>query len=202
MSIDRLNAADLVNEPTWTLIIANRQGRPVRQISLLERTKVTVGRAADRDLILDDPRVSRFQCVLYLENRCWCVVDAGSAGGTFVDGERVRWRRLLDQRVVRIGGTTLWVRSGPLPPIDPSRNRLESQVASAAAAGTENASPGDTHFFDDAADDDAPLPLNPAPLTGPLPPGGDDPDDVGMDQTSVFLRENGDFIRPRTPLGW
>lgn len=196
VSIDAFPTDMLADEPSWTLIIADHAGRPMRQISLLERTKLTVGRSTTRDLILDDAKVSRLHCILYLERGVWCVVDAESAGGTYVEGQRVLWKRLHDQRAVQIGDTKMWIRQSPLPTIDPALNLPQSATDNTESEADPHSdpAPGDTIFWVDQWDDDAPLPLDPDAPT-PLeaaPDAGDE--DAALDRTSVFLREDDDFV--------
>lgn len=52
---------------------------------------VTVGRAANNDIMLDDPTVSRFHAAFQQEQRTgvWHLQDAESQNGTFVDEARV-----------------------------------------------------------------------------------------------------------------
>jgi ABC-type multidrug transport system ATPase subunit len=52
-------------------------------------TKVTVGRDADSDVVVDGPRVSRTHLVIEADERGWVVRDAASRNGTFLDGTRV-----------------------------------------------------------------------------------------------------------------
>jgi hypothetical protein len=56
----------------------------------LDAAVVCVGRAADNDLVLPDPEVSRHHARLFLHGTTWRVVDLGSTNGTRVNGERVR----------------------------------------------------------------------------------------------------------------
>lgn len=92
-----------------TLIIANENLTPLRRIGLDDRDRLTIGRSTNRDLIIRDPDVSRLHCVLYREQDTWCIADAGSAGGTRVDGARVLWKRLRPGRIAEIGHLRLWV---------------------------------------------------------------------------------------------
>lgn len=51
---------------------------------------ITIGRAANNDIVLHDPGVSKLQCYLHRFSGAWAVCDPGSTNGTFVDGARVR----------------------------------------------------------------------------------------------------------------
>lgn len=51
---------------------------------------VTIGRAANNDIVLNDPAMSKLQCYLHRFAGTWAVCDPGSTNGTFLDGARVR----------------------------------------------------------------------------------------------------------------
>lgn len=51
---------------------------------------ITIGRAANNDIVLNAPGVSKLQCYLHQFTGTWAVCDPGSTNGTFVDGARVR----------------------------------------------------------------------------------------------------------------
>jgi phosphoserine phosphatase RsbU/P len=60
----------------------------------LDRSPFAVGRKADKDLAIPDPRVSRDHALIVSENGQFYVVDQGSKHGTFVNGERVQRQQL------------------------------------------------------------------------------------------------------------
>ncbi len=80
--------------------------------------RLPIGRRLAAGLSLADPAVSRLHAwVDPVEADAdagvpagWAVHDAGGRGGTFVNGEPVRRRRLRDGDVVRVGGTALTYR--------------------------------------------------------------------------------------------
>jgi pSer/pThr/pTyr-binding forkhead associated (FHA) protein len=76
---------------------------------LAERPRVTLGRAQERELQLEDAEVSRLHAVLEREAEHWTVSDDGlSRNGTYVNGERVTERRALGEGdVLRLGLTQL-----------------------------------------------------------------------------------------------
>jgi len=56
---------------------------------ILHHTPFSVGRKADKDLVIADPRVSRDHAQIILEDGKLFLVDQGSKHGTFVNGERI-----------------------------------------------------------------------------------------------------------------
>jgi hypothetical protein len=81
---------------------------------VLEGDRVVIGRDADNDLVLSwDVEVSRVHALLERLAGSWTVVDDDlSRNGTFVNGQRVRGRRRLNDRdVVRVGATELLYRN-------------------------------------------------------------------------------------------
>jgi putative peptide zinc metalloprotease protein len=75
----------------------------------LTRT-LTIGRARDSDVLLDDPSVSRVHARIGLARGSPAIEDAGSRSGTWVDGHRVVRRRALhDGARVRVGDESIVV---------------------------------------------------------------------------------------------
>lgn len=70
---------------------------------------ITIGRAPDNDVVIDDQQVSRTHLQLILrDNGSVSIVDVGSANGTYVNGEKISGERILSKDdVVVIGSTTL-----------------------------------------------------------------------------------------------
>src|SRR5262245_29750638 len=60
-----------------------------RRVLLLEGDRLTLGSAADNDVIVDDPSVSRVHAMLHQLNGRWFVEDCGSRNGTAVNGRRL-----------------------------------------------------------------------------------------------------------------
>ncbi len=82
-------------------------GLPPRS-ELLRSENVVVGRAAEVDLILSHPEVSRRHCRILFESATWFIEDLGSQRGTVVNGNRISGRTSLkpgDQ--IQIGPITL-----------------------------------------------------------------------------------------------
>lgn len=108
-----------------TLVIADASGRVIRRIDLYGRERLTIGRSTQRDLIVNDPGISRFHCILYLEAGTWCIADAGSRGGTIVEGHGVVWKRMPPGRIAQIGHLLFRVESSEDVDLESPRPGLE-----------------------------------------------------------------------------
>ncbi len=94
--------------PTQTVATLDVDGRMYRIT-----TQVTViGRAADVDVVLDDPGVSRRHAEVHVLDGQARLVDLGSTNGTFVDGERVHAGLLADGSTIAVGRSRIVYRSG------------------------------------------------------------------------------------------
>jgi FHA domain-containing protein len=109
-----------------------REDRGAQRILRLERTRVTVGRAAGSDIWLAwDERVSRVHATLERTGPAWTVLDAGlSSNGTFRNGERVLGRgRLADGDELRFGRTLVVFRAPAAPQGTTTVTEHENAVA-------------------------------------------------------------------------
>lgn len=77
-------------------------GSEQRRIAL-DHVPFTIGRNPDRDLTITDARVSRDHAVIQSEGDDFLVVDAGSRGGTFLNGEKIDRRKLRSNDRVEFG---------------------------------------------------------------------------------------------------
>jgi DNA-binding SARP family transcriptional activator len=73
----------------------------------LERAVTTIGRLADRDLVIADPDVSRHHAEIRRDATRVRVLDSGSANGTYVNGNRVAEHELSHGDVIRVGSAEL-----------------------------------------------------------------------------------------------
>ena len=78
-----------------------------KQVFNLEETSINIGRRADNDLIVDDPRVSRQHAVLRAVNGRYILFDLDSTGGTLVNGEQISQRTLDPGDVISLAGVPL-----------------------------------------------------------------------------------------------
>ena len=86
-------------------------GRSIGQMFLLARDEVTVGRAPECDIFLDDEGVSRHHAKVVRREGAWILVDVGSTNGTYHRGELVDVHTLTDGDQIHVGtGTVLQFR--------------------------------------------------------------------------------------------
>ncbi len=78
-----------------------------RQYSLDPDRPMYIGRCPSCEIALSDPVSSRFHAVLYFEDGNWQIRDNKSRNGTSVNGQKTDHAMLIDQSVVRVGGTEL-----------------------------------------------------------------------------------------------
>ncbi len=69
--------------------------------------RVTVGRTVGADVVVPSPRVSRRHCAYVFEGGRWWLEDIGSAGGTWLNGERVTRAALEHGDTVNVGDVLL-----------------------------------------------------------------------------------------------
>lgn len=99
-----------------------RRGRAVKQAQLVVidgsgkgdavplRGEITVGRAGDATLDVEDDYASSHHARFYRDDESWIVADLGSTNGTVVNGLRIaRPTRVGDGDIVRIGRTSIKV---------------------------------------------------------------------------------------------
>ena len=78
----------------------------------LDRRELTIGRAEDSDLIVDDEFASTHHAKLVLINNDWLIQDLNSTNGTFLDGSRVGTPAVVKLNTpVRVGKTVFELRA-------------------------------------------------------------------------------------------
>jgi ABC-type multidrug transport system ATPase subunit len=65
--------------------------------------KVSIGRSSSNDIVIPEAAVSKAHAILHREGTAYFIEDAGSANGTFLNGERITRRALADGDVMTIG---------------------------------------------------------------------------------------------------
>jgi hypothetical protein len=86
-----------------------------REYVLADPSETVMGRASDVELILVEGMVSRRHAMLRLDGGILTIEDLGSMNGTFVNGERVRIRKLAEGDRVLVGTTIMKVEFSKAP---------------------------------------------------------------------------------------
>ncbi|HET6744717.1 MAG TPA: DUF3662 and FHA domain-containing protein [Candidatus Limnocylindria bacterium] len=87
-------------------LLVNTDGAPPVQFDL-GGALISIGRASDNDVIVDDAQVSRHHCQLKLQHGAYGFADLGSRNGSFVNGQPVTEVALGPGDVIRIGSTEI-----------------------------------------------------------------------------------------------
>ncbi len=83
----------------------------------LVKPVVTLGRALDNDVVIDDPRVSRHHAQLRVRQGRYVLYDTGSSGGTFVNNQPMSEVVLNAGDVISLAGTQIiFGEDAPTPP--------------------------------------------------------------------------------------
>jgi predicted component of type VI protein secretion system len=73
----------------------------------LDMDRARIGRAEENDLVLADPRASRFHAEIKRAPSGYIIRDLGSTNGTMVRGRKVQERLLEDGDTLVVGGTEM-----------------------------------------------------------------------------------------------
>ena len=84
-------------------LVVEETGGGVREY-IFDQDSVSIGQAADNDLVIDDSRVSREHCKIVHEPYGYLVVDLGSTNGTSVNRVRVREAYIRSGAALNVGG--------------------------------------------------------------------------------------------------
>ncbi|HVR43480.1 MAG TPA: FHA domain-containing protein [Thermoanaerobaculia bacterium] len=108
-----------------------------------------IGRDADNDIVLRDPRVSRHHARVVFEKGFFVVYDLASANGTFVNGKRIQVAPLVNGVQIRMGNTT--GRFSDDPAADQHSTVVDQPIdapgAAAESEGTPEGEPATTNPF-------------------------------------------------------
>lgn len=103
-------------QPQRPPALVMRQGPQPNQAFSLHKIVLTLGRAADNDIVIDDAEVSRHHARLTLRGNDWVLEDLGSRNGTFVNGQRITGPVLLRPgSQVALGPDVLFSMEGGVP---------------------------------------------------------------------------------------
>jgi hypothetical protein len=98
------------------VLVIQRGPQPGRAFGL-DKNVLSIGRAADNDIVIDDPHVSRHHARLIRWGDGWVIEDLGSPNGVVVNGHRIAGRVMLDAGShVALGSNVLFTLTGAYAP--------------------------------------------------------------------------------------
>jgi LysM repeat protein len=86
----------MAHQPTARPALIMQRGPQPGQVFGLHKGVLTIGRAADNDIVIDDPQVSRYHARLIRWGDGWVLEDLGSPNGILVNGQRISGRVMLN----------------------------------------------------------------------------------------------------------
>jgi hypothetical protein len=87
-------------------LLVRTEGAPQVRFDLGDAL-ISIGRASDNDVIVDDPEVSRHHCQLKLQHGAYSFADLGSRNGSWINGQLVTEVALGPGDSIRIGSTEI-----------------------------------------------------------------------------------------------
>lgn len=84
-------------------VLVVQRGPEIGQRFELAGDRLTVGRSADSDIMLDDVTVSRHHAEFVADGSGWRIVDLGSLNGTYVNRASVERHTLTSGDLIQIG---------------------------------------------------------------------------------------------------
>lgn len=86
--------------PRATVVLRSQKGARFD----LDKTVVSLGRALDNDVVIEDPRVSRYHAEIRLVGSRYVLVDLKSTNGSRVNGQLITQCALAPEDIVSLGG--------------------------------------------------------------------------------------------------
>ena len=93
--------------------VVREAGERVSRVVSLDGERFQIGSHSGNDLVLTDPRVSRFHCRVSRAERAWRIQDAGSLNGTFLGEVSVRDADLPARAEIRLGDSVIELSEAP-----------------------------------------------------------------------------------------
>ena len=137
----------MTTELAWWLRYRSGRG-PDRSVQLSPGALLTMGRAPESDIVLDDPEISRSHAKLEMRAEGVWVVDLGSGNGTYIDGQRIASHLWKPGHTLRLGAVQCELKRGdnPAPPLGqhpPKPNGAARQLDTVGRAMGSKQAPAD-----------------------------------------------------------
>lgn len=72
-----------------------------------QKNKKTIGRAPSNDIVIENVKASRFHAFIYEEAGDWYIEDNDSGNGTFVNGSKIKKKKISYSDIITIAGIPL-----------------------------------------------------------------------------------------------
>ncbi len=102
-----------ISAPRVEVVVEREAGVESLRVMVLDGERFLLGSHKKNDLVLDDPRVSRFHCCIERTESAWRVMDSGSLNGTYLGGLSVRDADLPASCSLQIGDSVVRMRELP-----------------------------------------------------------------------------------------
>ncbi len=104
--------------PTGPSVVLSYRGKAIRQIPVNQH-RISIGRAAENDICIDSPYISRQHATIFKNGAETTIVDLESKNGTFVNTRRIQVHTIADQDEIAVGYHTIQF-------LDPNAPRIHS----------------------------------------------------------------------------
>ena len=94
----------MASERVYVFLVQRRAGKPERLV-VWDTQDISVGRAPENDVVVDDPEMSRNHAQFYKSEGGYSVQNMSMSNSTHVNGEAVTSQPLRNKDVVRIAET-------------------------------------------------------------------------------------------------
>ncbi len=109
-SIFRIDMPDSGQRNTVVLFFTSSGSKGTWKQVVLDQPKMTIGRAQDNHIVLDQSAVSRYHALLQKTGRGITITDNKSVNGVFINGIRLEGTyQLCDKDIIQIGSVTMFV---------------------------------------------------------------------------------------------
>lgn len=94
----------MASERVYVFLVQRRAGKPERLV-VWDTQDISVGRAPENDVVVEDPEMSRNHTQFYKSEGGYSVQNMSVSNPTYVNGEPVTSQPLRNKDVVRVAGT-------------------------------------------------------------------------------------------------
>jgi len=104
--LNRTVAGPTKEKPPEVALIVSVPGQK-EEIYYWAKTQMTVGRAMECEIILDQPQVSRNHATLTLQDGCYFIEDLDTGNGTYVNQVRIKKKELFNNDTILVGNNQI-----------------------------------------------------------------------------------------------